>query len=330
MSTLRRRNIAESAPPPRKAQIHNDATQNSILSGRVAPKGVLIFSSLALSAFIWLYTHMPTASANPYALCSRSASRIYTADDSNSYFVSHLSGQIHSIVPDDVSARWYAGNPSGSTLHIRYIDDQSIVVPGLSDSHAHILEYGATKQLSLEAARSINETIALIREYIMEHPDVYHNTSRFVEGWGWDHTSWPVEEWPTADALEEDPVVHGRPVVLQSKDGHALWVSKMVLQLSGPFPQEVEGGVIFRDALGIPTGVLLDKAQHLPAKDALSFGLTSVHDAGFQPVSLELFERLATEGSLPIRIYGMRYFDDLGPYWGNSLETYYQCGELAA
>lgn len=42
------------------------------------------------------------------------------------------------------------------------------------------------------------ETIGLVRDYIMEHPDVYHNTSKFIEGWGWDHTSWSVEEWPTA------------------------------------------------------------------------------------------------------------------------------------
>ena len=56
------------------------------------------------------------------------------------------------------------------------------------------------------------------------------------------------------DALDEDPVIHGRPVVLQSKDGHALWVSKTVLQWSGPFSRDVEGGVVVRDDLGNPTG----------------------------------------------------------------------------
>ena len=56
-------------------------------------------------------------------------------------------------------------------------------------------------------------------------------------------------------ALEADPVVAGRPVVLQSKDGHALWVSLAVLQSMDPLPDEVEGGVIVRDAAGKPTGV---------------------------------------------------------------------------
>lgn len=34
--------------------------------------------------------------------------------------------------PDSVLARWYAANPPGLALQIQYIDDQSIVVPGLS------------------------------------------------------------------------------------------------------------------------------------------------------------------------------------------------------
>lgn len=46
----------------------------------------------------------------------------------------------------------------------------------------------------------------------------------------------------------------GRPVVLQSKDGHMLWVSQAVLRSIEPLPTEVEGGVIVRDSFGKPTG----------------------------------------------------------------------------
>ena len=58
------------------------------------------------------------------------------------------------------------------------------------------------------------------------------------------------------DALEADPIVRGRPIILQSKDGHALWVSKAVLELNSPLPLEVEGGVIIRDSFGTPTGLI--------------------------------------------------------------------------
>ena len=54
--------------------------------------------------------------------------------------------------------------------------------------------------------------------------------------------------------MESDPVIRGRPVVLQSKDGHALWVSQKILDAMAPIPAHVEGGHIVRDEIGNPTG----------------------------------------------------------------------------
>jgi len=59
------------------------------------------------------------------------------------------------------------------------------------------------------------------------------------------------------DALEMDPIVRGRPVVLSSKDKHASWVSKKALALSFPLPSEVEGGIIMKDSFGNPSGSVL-------------------------------------------------------------------------
>lgn len=55
--------------------------------------------------------------------------------------------------------------------------------------------------------------------------------------------------------LDSDPVIRGRPVVLQSKDCHALWVSQRALDSSLPFPEEIDGGLIIRDDSGNPTGM---------------------------------------------------------------------------
>ncbi|KAF9245006.1 amidohydrolase family-domain-containing protein [Melanogaster broomeanus] len=335
MSELRKR--TSNTPPlmeeaPTKTNVAQ-APQNPTIT-----RNFVILLSLASSVALWLCQSGPVAVTSSYAVCSRAGAKIYTVDDNNpavQCLVVHDAFIVDTGSLEEISARWNAKNYSRFTLPVRYIGDESIVVPGLSDSHAHILEYGASRQFSLEGGKSIKETVALVRDYITANPDIYSDTSKFIEGWGWDHTSWPVEEWPTADALDADPVIRGRPVVLQSKDGHALWTSKKALDLSAPFPQvAVEGGVILRDAIGNPTGVLLDNAQGLvktPAlteddlrrrfaltvRDALSFGLTSIHDAGFSPVSLEFFKRQAAEGSLPIRIYGMQYFNEDGPYWGN-------------
>ncbi|KAJ7434368.1 amidohydrolase [Mycena galericulata] len=109
--------------------------------------------------------------------------------------------------------------------------------------------------------------------------------------------------------------------------------------LSLPLPAAVEGGVILTDDAGVPTGVLLDNAQELlktppltqsdllqrftvAFSDALAYGLTSVHDAGLDPASLAFFVRQAETGHIPIRIYGMRFFDENEPYWGNTSEAF--------
>lgn len=54
--------------------------------------------------------------------------------------------------------------------------------------------------------------------------------------------------------LENDTLLKGRNIILQSKDGHALWVSYAVLQTMLPLPDEIDGGLIVRDGKGNPTG----------------------------------------------------------------------------
>ncbi|KAJ6565072.1 amidohydrolase 3 [Mycena sp. CBHHK59/15] len=208
-------------------------------------------------------------------------------------------------------------------LPIRYVPNDAIVVPGLSDSHGHLLEYGASKQLPLEGTATINDTVTRVRQYILDNPEILNNPDAF-----------PGSEWPTAADLDADPVIRGRPVALQSKNCHAQWVSSRALELSAPLPSTVEGGVIMTDSAGAPSGVLLDNAQELlktpaltendllqrftvAANDALAYGLTSVHDAGLDPTSLDFFVRQAERGHIPIRIYGMKFFDENEPYWGN-------------
>ncbi|KAF9529284.1 amidohydrolase family-domain-containing protein [Crepidotus variabilis] len=273
------------------------------------------------------------SSLDNYILCTENSVGIYTVDNLNT--------RTQCILVDGAYIRGSGtlGNLSSQGLasgrEVRYLEPGVIVIPGISDSHGHILEYGGTQQLLLQGAKTIQDAVTLVREFILANPDIRDDPSKPVTGGGWDHTIWPGGIWPTAADLEADEIVRGRHVVLQSKDCHALWVSGKALEMSMPFPEEVDGGIIARNSAGQPTGTLLDNAQELlkqpeltesdlmrrfkvAVRDAHRFGLTSIHDAGLNPISLAFFKRQAKLGPLPIRIYGMSFFDETEPYWGNT------------
>jgi predicted amidohydrolase YtcJ len=85
--------------------------------------------------------------------------------------------------------------------------------------------------------------------------------------WHLNQTQEPQVDTPTPNQadLDTDDVVRGRPVILQSKDCHALWVSSSLLEVSMPFPEAIDGGVIMRNGSGHPTGKHLLVFKPLPA-----------------------------------------------------------------
>jgi predicted amidohydrolase YtcJ len=199
----------------------------------------------------------------------------------------------------------------------------STVVPGLVDSHAHLLSLGrALSEPDLAGATSEAEAIARVVA-------AAGNGSTWVEGRGWDQNDWPAQVFPTHHALSA--AFPDRPVALRRVDGHALWANAAALSAAGitaatPAPP---GGEIVRDAQGAPTGVLLDAAMGLvtrvipPAPDVQvrrwveaaiaachRVGLTGVHDAGASDASVRAFEALAAEGALTLRTYMLLDADD--------------------
>ncbi|KAH8827791.1 amidohydrolase 3 [Flagelloscypha sp. PMI_526] len=219
---------------------------------------------------------------------------------------------------------------------VHYLPEGATVLPGFSDSHTHLLHYGSSRLIPLEDGKTVEETVALVRDYILSNPEFAHNKSKTVEGWGWNQMAWPTKSFPTAADLDSDPVIRGRPVILESKDGHAFWVSGATLDANAPYPDSYPGGTIVKNSQGQANGVFLDNAQALilrpqwtrkdmqtrfdiTVRDALANGLTSVHDMMLWPPWADFFQSLGNSGALPIRIRGARYFDPDNPkYWGNT------------
>ncbi|KAI0812390.1 amidohydrolase family-domain-containing protein [Irpex lacteus] len=307
-----------------------------------ASRYLLGLASLALSTTYFYsarYSSPTEFRGSNYALCSPDGANIYTVDPERPHVQCFVVQDGHFVDAGSLPVSDANVNATEiSRVPVRFIPAGAIIVPGITDSHAHILEYGFTKVLPLEGTHTARETVGRVREYIESKPDLLHDKTKIVEGWGWDHTKWLQTTWPSSADLESDPIVAGRPIILQSKDGHALWISQKILTAMQPLPDEVEGGVIVRDDLGNPTGVLLDNAQilanahrpepthdqlalrfNLTVQDAVSHGLTSIHDAGFDPVSLEFFRRFVFSPSNPctIRVYGMTHFNESSEYWGD-------------
>ncbi|KAF5385987.1 hypothetical protein D9615_002411 [Tricholomella constricta] len=332
-----------SSGPSLKKLNGNGASHPKTATSKPAIISLVSCIVLIISAYFSVDPRSLNAASDTYALCSRNGDNVYTVDAQNSR--TQCIVVQGALIADrgslqHVTNRWnsfslYKVIFRRPSLDIRFIRPGAIIVPGLSDSHAHILEYGAAQQLPLEGTKNIQDTVARVRDFILANPDVYNDTSKFIVGGGWDHTIWPTTGWPTSAHLEDDPVIRGRPVVLQSKDCHALWASAKAIEASMPFPEAVDGGIIVRDKTGKPTGVLLDNAQELlkqpeltegdlqrrfrvAVRDAHAFGLTSIHDAGLDPASLAFFKRQAETGTLPLRIYGMTFFDENKAYWGNT------------
>ncbi|KAF9478553.1 hypothetical protein BDN70DRAFT_879782 [Pholiota conissans] len=220
-------------------------------------------------------------------------------------------------------------------VKVIHLDEGSIMVPGLADAHAHIIENGYMNQLPLMGSKSIQEVVDRIKSFISTHPDVSKDPSRWIEGMGWDQTKWPGAQFPTAADLESDPLLKDRLISLSRVDGHARWVSPAVLKLMQDLPDQVEGGLIVRDEQGHPNGVFVDNAMNLipippwsekqiteffdqTMNEALSYGLTSIHDADTKPDIIKFYQKMAVAGKLPNRLYLMGN-NGSADYWGDTL-----------
>jgi predicted amidohydrolase YtcJ len=196
----------------------------------------------------------------------------------------------------------------------------SLVVPGLTDAHAHVGSLGEQlATLDLHGIASVLEVARLVKARDAALPP-----GAWVTGSGWDQNLWPGKQFPDHRPLTE--AAPDRPVWLGRVDGHAAWANLKAMQAAGvdhrtPDPS---GGKIVRDARGHPTGVFVDNAQDLtekvrpdPTREQIKqsivlalrrcaeAGLTEIHDASVGPEEVEAYRELADAGQLPLRVYLM-------------------------
>jgi len=202
------------------------------------------------------------------------------------------------------------------------------LLPGFHDAHVHPVLAGLQLLgVDLTPAHSHADYLRLVDEFAAAHPD-----AAVLRGGGWFGDAFPGG-FPAA--VDLDGVVADRPVILYSHDAHGVWVNSAALVAAGidAATPDPEGGRIFRDDDGIPTGVLVEAAVGLvtpllPEPDAEtlvdallaaqrrlhSVGITTWQDAAvgasdIGPDALPAYEEAAARGMLTARVVVALWWD---------------------
>jgi predicted amidohydrolase YtcJ len=132
-----------------------------------------------------------------------------------------------------------------------------LMTPGWFDAHVHFMWWGfQMAEIDLRATKTIDEALEIIGRGARAL-----GPGQWLTGGRFDKNSWG--RWPTAADL--DRVTGDRPTVMRSRDGHSRWLNTAALRAAKIATDTVapEGGAIFRDASGAPTGVLQERANEL-------------------------------------------------------------------
>lgn len=211
-------------------------------------------------------------------------------------------------------------------------------IPGIVDSHAHIIGLGENlNTIRLEKATTKEEIIELVKQIKI--------SDGWITGRGWNEEDWNDK---SLHRSELDAISSEIPIFLIRVDGHAAWVNTKAMEISGidastPNPS---GGTIKKDKRGNPTGLLIDNAielvrDNIPKRgektikkyiidacnECLRNGITEVHDMDVHIENINAYKELDNDNLLPIRLVQyIRGFDGKylesqpKPYQGNNLQ----------
>lgn len=208
--------------------------------------------------------------------------------------------------------RTWDGAKQAETLDLQ----GGLLLPGLNDAHTHFLWWAESQSLvNLVGVKTLQAALEKVRERAAQTPP-----GKAILGHGWDKNFWGG--LPTRQDL--DRVASANPVVLDSKDGHVLWVNTRTLELAGidRDTPDVAGGEIVRDANGDPTGIFKENAARLIRRyqervdlseqavenliltgqaEAHKFGLTGVHAIEYAS-GFGAFQDVHLQGKLKLRV----------------------------
>ncbi|HYE69651.1 MAG TPA: amidohydrolase [Anaerovoracaceae bacterium] len=283
-----------------------------------------IFVWVVVFAFVLSTFPVPSSAAAEIADSVYINGNIYTMDeDQPNVSALAVKGQKLIYVGNDVAAKDYIGN------NTKVVDLKGkTVIPGLLEGHMHLPMLGENL-LKVDAFwKPKAEIIAAVKAEVAKV-----QPGEWITGFGWNNTIWEDKAYPTKEDL--DAVAPNNPVVLDRTDGHMIWVNSKALEMAGITKDTMnpQGGEILKDASGNPTGCLTDTAGEpvqkiIPTlsddreKEAilkaqsqlLSYGFTSIMDAGSNMKMINMYHDLYKDKTMKIRLYSL-----IGGDWGGTI-----------
>src|SRR4249920_950167 len=138
-----------------------------------------------------------------------------------------------------------------------------VAIPGFIEGHGHFAGIGENRiNLDFMNTKSWDEIVHMVAQAVENA-----KPGQWIVGRGWHQDKWTnrpdpnVEGFPLHESL--DKVSPNNPVVLTHASGHASFVNGKALELAGVTGQtpNPSGGEILKDAKGVPTGLLRERAS---------------------------------------------------------------------
>lgn len=213
--------------------------------------------------------------------------------------------------------------------------NKKTIIPGLIDSHMHLLGYGQyISSLVLSDVKSIDDIIKKSKQYIKKNKI---NKDKWLIVKGLNDEQLIEKRMPTKDEL--DSISLEIPIIIKRTCYHSMSCNSKALEIAGIDENTyIEGGKVEKDENGNPNGILREAAMELvdknipeptiteiknildkALKEAVKNGLTGIHTDDFSTIKgeetyekiIEAYNQLEEDKKLPVRIYEQCLFHEV-------------------
>ncbi len=189
----------------------------------------------------------------------------------------------------------------------------NFLVPGFTDSHTHLVSRGVEVQRTdLEQCTSLHECLERLHAALPENDLVF--------GVNMDDSTWTAQDKDKLCRGVLDALSGTKPIIVRRICGHYAVVNAQALKripagwrvVHRSTGRLYEDSALNLDELFPPSDEMLEKAVDLGIAEALSKGITSVHEIT-EPQRFRLLQRMKQRHTLSIRfaVYiKLKYFED--------------------